>query len=126
MRESTCIHLVDRLLMGGLSRCHPTYLSTEAHAALARKGAFEGLKIHTDAVGDVLTGFAEGSLDCAVVRLVSLGSPSSSTSFAVPHPLLFSRVTWRRRLLMPRCLDYGFHGLAVSSPFSFYHFHYLP
>ena len=69
-----------------MDRCHPTYLSTEAHAALTRKGAFEGLKIHTDAVGDVLTGFAEGSLDCAVVRLVSLCSPSSSTSFAAPTP----------------------------------------
>ncbi|KAI6089795.1 hypothetical protein F4821DRAFT_52838 [Hypoxylon rubiginosum] len=48
-------------------RCHPDYLSPQAHARLSRPGAFDGLRIHTDEIDEVLARIAPGTLTVAVV-----------------------------------------------------------
>ena len=47
-------------------RCHPGYLSSRAHARLSRPGAFDGLRIHTDEINDVVSRIKPGSLTIAV------------------------------------------------------------
>jgi betaine lipid synthase len=55
-------------LEGSFSRrCHPEYLSTTAYARLSRPGAFDGLRIHTDEIDEVLARIAPASLTVAVV-----------------------------------------------------------
>lgn len=48
-------------------RCHPDYLAPQAHARLSRPGAFDGLRIHTDEIDQVLARIAPGTLTVAVV-----------------------------------------------------------
>ncbi len=48
-------------------RCHPEYLSKEAHARLSRPGAFDGLRIHTDEIDEVIARISPGTLTVAVV-----------------------------------------------------------
>lgn len=51
-------------------RCHPDYLSKEAHAKLSRPGpgsTLEGLRIHTDELDEVIARVAPGTLTVAVV-----------------------------------------------------------
>lgn len=48
-------------------RCHPEYLSTTAHARLSRPGSFDGLRIHTDEIDEVVARMAPASLTVAVV-----------------------------------------------------------
>ncbi|KAI0103424.1 hypothetical protein F4814DRAFT_96850 [Daldinia grandis] len=55
-------------LDGKFSRtCHPDYLSPQAHTRLSRLGAFDGLRIHTDEIDEVLARIAPGTLTVAVV-----------------------------------------------------------
>lgn len=55
-------------LAGQSSRkCHPEYLSPKAHARLSRPGAFEGLRIHTDEIDEVIARVTPGTLTVAVV-----------------------------------------------------------
>lgn len=55
-------------LAGQFSRqCHPEYLSPRAHARLSRPGAFDGLRIHTDELDEVIARLAPGTLTVAVV-----------------------------------------------------------
>lgn len=55
-------------LQGQFSRkCHPDYLSPQAHARLSRPGAFDGLRMHTDEIDEVLARFNSGTLTVAVV-----------------------------------------------------------
>ncbi|KAI1074310.1 hypothetical protein F5B20DRAFT_463769 [Whalleya microplaca] len=48
-------------------RCHPDYLSPQAHARLSRPGAFDGLRIHTDELDEVIARIQPGTLTVAVV-----------------------------------------------------------
>jgi betaine lipid synthase len=48
-------------------RCHPDYLSQKAHARLSRPDAFEGLRIHTDEIDEVIARITPGTLTVAVV-----------------------------------------------------------
>lgn len=48
-------------------RCHPQYLSAKSHAKLSRPNAFDGLRIHTDEIQEVINRIAPGSLSHAVV-----------------------------------------------------------
>lgn len=48
-------------------RCRPDYLSPQAHAALSREGALDGLRIHTDELDEVIARMAPGTLTVAVV-----------------------------------------------------------
>lgn len=55
-------------LAGQFSRkCHPEYLSPQAHARLSRPGAFDGLRIHTDEIEEVIARITPGTLTVAVV-----------------------------------------------------------
>lgn len=48
-------------------RCHPTYLSPQAHVKLSTPGAFDGLRIHTDEINEVINRIKPGTLTIAVV-----------------------------------------------------------
>ena len=48
-------------------RCHPEYLTPRAHARLSRPGAFDGLRVHTDEVAEVLERMSPGTLTVAVL-----------------------------------------------------------
>lgn len=55
-------------LLGHYTRqCHPDYLSPEAHSILSQPHAFDGLRIHTDEIQEVLARFKPGTLTVAVV-----------------------------------------------------------
>lgn len=48
-------------------RCHPEYLSKESHTKLSRTGAFDGLRIHTDELYEVVARMAPCSLNHAII-----------------------------------------------------------
>jgi len=55
-------------LQGSYSqRCHPDYLKPKSHQKLSRSGAFDGLRIHTDEINEVVTRLTPGTLTVAVV-----------------------------------------------------------
>ncbi|KAL2815707.1 hypothetical protein BJX63DRAFT_420275 [Aspergillus granulosus] len=55
-------------LQGQFSRrCHPAYLSPQAHVKLASPGAFDGLRIHTDEINEVIGRITPRSLTIAVI-----------------------------------------------------------
>lgn len=51
----------------GRNRCHPAYLSPRAHVKLSSPGAFDGLRIHTDEINEVINRIKPRSLTIAVV-----------------------------------------------------------
>ena len=58
-------------LRGSYSRrCHPQYLSAKAHAKLSRPEAFDGLRVHTDEISEVIARIAPGTLTIAVVSQI--------------------------------------------------------
>lgn len=55
-------------LQGSYSqRCHPDYLKPKSHQKLSRGGAFDGLRIHTDEINEVVSRLTPGTLTVAVV-----------------------------------------------------------
>lgn len=48
-------------------KCHPDYLSPASHATLSQPGAFDGLRIHTDELEEVIARLTPGSLTVAVI-----------------------------------------------------------
>ena len=55
-------------LLGRFSKhCHPEYLSKESHTKLSQPGAFDGLRIHTDDLFDVVARMAPASLNHAII-----------------------------------------------------------
>ncbi|KAH9906300.1 hypothetical protein F4778DRAFT_642168 [Xylariomycetidae sp. FL2044] len=48
-------------------RCHPDYLSPQAHARLSRPHALDGLRIHTDEIDEVIARITPGILTVAVL-----------------------------------------------------------
>ena len=48
-------------------RCHPDYLKPKSHQKLSRGGAFDGLRIHTDEISEVVNRLTPGTLTVAVV-----------------------------------------------------------
>ena len=58
-------------------RCHPAYLSEEAHKILSQPGAFDGLRVHTDEFVEVLARIKPETVTVAVVR--PLAFPPSHT-----------------------------------------------
>jgi betaine lipid synthase len=55
-------------LAGQFSRqCALDYLSPEAHARLSQPGAFDGLRIHTDEIDEVIARISPGTLTAAIV-----------------------------------------------------------
>ncbi|KAF1812739.1 hypothetical protein P152DRAFT_324651 [Eremomyces bilateralis CBS 781.70] len=61
-------HYYLMCLQGRYSRrSHPEYLSPSAHVQLSRPGAFDGLRIHTDEINEVISRMTPGTLSIAVV-----------------------------------------------------------
>jgi betaine lipid synthase len=55
-------------LQGSYSqRCHPDYLKPKSHQKLSRENAFDGLRIHTDEINEVVSRLTPGTLTVAVV-----------------------------------------------------------
>ncbi|KAF8740185.1 hypothetical protein AX14_008370 [Amanita brunnescens Koide BX004] len=55
-------------LQGRFSKkCQPAYLTQKAHAKLSLPGAFDGLRIHTDEINEVIKRITPGTLTIAVV-----------------------------------------------------------
>ncbi|TGO36332.1 hypothetical protein BHYA_0128g00190 [Botrytis hyacinthi] len=48
-------------------RCHPDYLRPKSHQKLSRHDAFDGLRIHTDEIDEVIQRITPGTLTIAVV-----------------------------------------------------------
>ncbi|KKZ63271.1 hypothetical protein EMCG_00254 [[Emmonsia] crescens] len=48
-------------------RCHPGYLTPKAHVKLSMPNAFDGLRIHTDEINEVIARITPGTLTIAVV-----------------------------------------------------------
>lgn len=48
-------------------RCHPSYLSPKAHQKLSRPDAFDGLRIHTDEIDEVVARITPNTLTIAVI-----------------------------------------------------------
>ncbi|EEH04506.1 conserved hypothetical protein [Histoplasma capsulatum G186AR] len=48
-------------------RCHPSYLTPKAHMKLSTPHAFDGLRIHTDEINEVIARITPGTLTIAVV-----------------------------------------------------------
>ena len=48
-------------------RCHPEYLTPKAHTKLSRPNAFDGLRIHTDEMNEVIARMAPSTLTIAVL-----------------------------------------------------------
>ncbi|KAI1459448.1 hypothetical protein F4805DRAFT_63098 [Annulohypoxylon moriforme] len=109
-------------LDGKFSRnCHPDYLSPQAHAKLSRPGAFEGLRIHTDEIDEVLARIAPGTLTVAVVMdSMDWFDPGSSAAAAQITKLnralrMGGRVMLRSAGLRPWYLDeFERHGFVAK------------
>ncbi|TAQ86599.1 hypothetical protein B7494_g5075 [Chlorociboria aeruginascens] len=55
-------------LQGSYSqRCHPEYLKPKSHQKLSKFGAFDGLRIHTDEINEVISRLTPGTLTVAVI-----------------------------------------------------------
>jgi len=48
-------------------RCHPSYLSQSGYLKLSASGAFDGLRLHTDELNEVLVRLKSGQLTCVVI-----------------------------------------------------------
>lgn len=61
-------HFYLLCLLGSYTpRCHPSYLSPVAHEKLSRPGAFDGVRLHTDEINEVLGRIQPGTLTLAVI-----------------------------------------------------------
>ncbi|KAK4218259.1 hypothetical protein QBC37DRAFT_437525 [Rhypophila decipiens] len=73
-------------------RCHPDYLSRASHKVLSQPGAFDGLRIHTDELEEVIARITPGTLTVAVImdsmdwfdQSISKGKEGSSTTNSSP------------------------------------------
>ncbi|KAI9729691.1 MAG: hypothetical protein M1834_006640 [Cirrosporium novae-zelandiae] len=66
LRDDNYFYLL--CLQGKYSRrCHPEYLTPRTHAKFSKLNAFDGLRIHTDEINEVLTRITSGTLTIAVI-----------------------------------------------------------
>ncbi|TVY29960.1 hypothetical protein LHYA1_G001282 [Lachnellula hyalina] len=95
-------------LQGSYSpRCHPDYLAPKSHRKLSRRSAFDGLRIHTDEINEVVNRLALGTLTVAVLMdsmdWFNPGAEEASTQIAKLNRALKlgGRVMLRSAALMP-------------------------
>lgn len=62
------------LLLLTMTRCHPAYLTPKAYEKLSAPGAFDGLRIHTDGLNEVIARITPRTLTIAVVSRYRLAS----------------------------------------------------
>ena len=88
-------------------QCHPEYLTRQAHRKLSRADAFNGLRIHTDDVADVIERMKPESLTVAIVM-------DSMDWFAENDPQARAE-TYRQVRLLRRALRVGGRVLLRSA-----------
>ena len=88
-------------------RCHPDYLSPQAHGKLSRPGALDNLRIHTDELDEVIARFTPGTLTVAIIMdSMDWFDPCSSAASRQVRKLnralkMGGRVLLRSSALMP-------------------------
>ncbi|KAI9684147.1 MAG: hypothetical protein M1829_003417 [Trizodia sp. TS-e1964] len=113
-------------VQGSYSRkCHPAYLTPKAHVKLSRPGAFDGLRIHTDEINEVISRMTPNTLTIAVVMdsmdwMTPGGAEASRQISALNRALkLGGRVLLRSAGLSPwYCKEFeelGFTARRVSA-----------
>ncbi|KAG9228774.1 hypothetical protein BJ875DRAFT_500474 [Amylocarpus encephaloides] len=106
-------------------RCHPDYLAPKSHAKLSRPNAFNGLRIHTDEINEVVTRLKPGSFTVAVVMdSMDWFDPGSEEADGQIEKLnramkIGGRVLLRSAALRPWYVDsfenFGFVGRRVGA-----------
>ncbi|MCJ1298633.1 hypothetical protein MMC08_001423 [Hypocenomyce scalaris] len=106
-------------------RCHPGYLTAKAHTKLSRSEAFEGLRIHTDDLNEVIARIAPGTLTIAVIMdsmdwFGPAGDEAATQVQALNYALRFGgRVLLRSAGLKPWYMalfeQYGFSTRRVGA-----------
>ncbi|KAJ5105617.1 hypothetical protein NUU61_002964 [Penicillium alfredii] len=87
-------------------RCHPTYLSPKAHVKLSTPGAFDGLRIHTDEINEVIKRITPGTLTIAVVMdSMDWFDPSEDAASAQARKLNHALKNGGRILLRSASID---------------------
>jgi betaine lipid synthase len=71
------------------ARCHPRYMGAREHVKLSKPGAFDGLRIHTDEIMEVISRITPSTLTIAIVSI----QPSSG-SFGVNTIQLMDSMDW--------------------------------
>lgn len=113
-------------LQGSYSqRCHPDYLQPKSHQKLSRGNAFDGLRIHTDEINEVVSRLTPGTLTVAVVMdSMDWFDPGSAEAERQIEKLnralkMGGRVLLRSAALTPwyisRFEALGFHGKRVGA-----------
>jgi len=125
-------------------RCHPDYLKPKSHQKLSRGGAFDGLRIHTDEINEVIARLTPGTLTVAVVMdSMDWFDPGAEAAGVQIEKLnralkLRGRVLLRSAALMPWYIatfeSLGFQakrvgarigGACIDRFVSFYQFHWV-
>ncbi|KAL4779136.1 hypothetical protein BJX76DRAFT_365512 [Aspergillus varians] len=109
-------------------RCAPTYLTPQAHVKLSSPGAFDGLRIHTDEINEVIGRITPRSLTIAVVMdsmdwFEPEGTDASAQARKFNHALkLDGRVLLRSASIEPWYIknfeENGFTARRVGARFS--------
>ncbi|KAF2097909.1 betaine lipid synthase [Rhizodiscina lignyota] len=113
-------------LQGHYSRkCHPEYLTPKAHIKLSHPNAFDGLRIHTDELHEVITRMSPGTLTIAVVMdsmdwFDPAGTAAAEQVAALNHSLkMKGRVLLRSAGLAPWYIrvfeEHGFQAKRVAA-----------
>ncbi|RAH74331.1 class I SAM-dependent methyltransferase [Aspergillus aculeatinus CBS 121060] len=94
-------------LQGQFSRrCHPAYLTPKAHVKLSSPGAFDGLRIHTDEINEVIKRITPRSLTIAVIMdSMDWFDPTSDAAAAQAQKLNHALKKGGRILLRSASID---------------------
>ncbi|OAL39407.1 hypothetical protein AYO20_01277 [Fonsecaea nubica] len=81
-------------LQGKFSRkCHPRYLGVKAHATLSKPDAFDGLRIHTDEIMEVIARISPSTLTIAILMdSMDWFDPSDKDSAALEQIVALNKV----------------------------------
>ncbi|PYH90813.1 sialidase [Aspergillus ellipticus CBS 707.79] len=115
-------------LQGQFSRrCHPAYLSPKSHVKLSSPGAFDGLRIHTDEINEVIKRITPRSLTIAVIMdsmdwFDPEGSEASAQAQKLNHALkMDGRILLRSASIEPWYIRHfeqnGFSARRVGARF---------
>lgn len=91
--QTKCVK--EMIKLTSYCRCHPSYLTEKGHAKLSKPHAFDGVRIHTDEIKEVLGRLQSETLTIAVImdsmdwfdtdgieaRRVCISHLASSTNF---------------------------------------------
>ncbi|EEP76731.1 conserved hypothetical protein [Uncinocarpus reesii 1704] len=108
-------------------RCHPSYLTPKAHVKLSTPGAFDGLRIHTDEINEVIARITPGTLTIAVIMdsmdwFDPEGTAAATQARAFNHVLkMDGRILLRSASIQPWYIktfeSHGFSARRVGARF---------